>query len=282
MQVKFDTVTFNYNAKEQKPINAIENVTFDFKDCDFVALVGKTGSGKSTIAEIINYFLTPNKGIVCVNDFVNQNKLKHKNKEVMALRKNVGFLFQFSENQLFEETVIKDVAYGVKNFYPKEYNASLFAKEAIQLVGLDESFYNRSPFDLSGGEKKRVAIAGALSYRPKLMILDEPTAGLDARGKREIMEVFKDINKTGVSIILITHDMDIAMKYAKKIVVLNDGKVVREGTPKEIFKSDVEEYNLETPKLYKVIHMLKAKGMKLNDSNISDLNTLVAEIIKHV
>lgn len=281
MQIKFNGVSFTYNIKSSNPIHAINDISLDFTNDNYIALVGKTGSGKSTIAELINAFLTPNTGEVIVNNFINASKQKHRHKEIQELRKNIGFLFQFSENQLFEETVLKDVEFGVKNFYPKEYNFELYAKEAIKLVGLDDSFYNRSPFDLSGGEKKRVAIAGALSYRPKLLILDEPTAGLDARGKKEIMELFKKINETGVNIILITHDMEVANKYAKKIVVLHNGQIIQSGTPKEVFKYDVEKYNLDTPILYKVMHQLKAKGMKLNEDNIFDIDSLVSEIKKH-
>lgn len=280
MQIKFSNVSFSYNANTEFAVKALNNISFDLTNDHFVALTGKTGSGKSTIAELINCFIKPTLGTVEINGFINnQNKLKYK--EVNKLRKDIGFLFQFSEKQLFEETVLKDILFGVNNFYPKRENNLQLAKSALRLVGLDESFDNRSPFDLSGGEKKRVAIAGVIAYKPKLLILDEPTAGLDARSKREIMELFKTINKEGIDILLITHDMELANDYASKIIVMDNGEIKRIGAPKEIFKEDVEQYNLESPFIYKTINLLKEKGINVDSNKVNDINSLIEEIKRH-
>ena len=208
MQIKFDHTYFTYNPDTPFKVDALHDINLSLSENNITAIVGKTGSGKSTLVQLINKLLTPTSGEVHINDLVNAKKVKIKGKRIKEFRKEIGFLFQFSENQLFEDTVIKDVMFGIKSFYPKNKNPEVLAKQALSLVGLDESFYNRSPFDLSGGEKKRVAIAGVIAYQPKLLILDEPTAGLDAKGKKEIMDVFKKIHESGVAIILVTHDME--------------------------------------------------------------------------
>lgn len=276
MQIEFKNLYFNYNNNSEFKVTVLKNVNHLINKNNITAIVGKTGSGKSTLTELINYFLKPTSGEVKVNDFINSQEVKIKYKKINELRKHIGYLFQFSENQLFEDTVIKDVEFGVKNFYPKSTETVNKSKEALKLVGLDESFYNRSPFDLSGGEKKRVAIAGVIAYKPELLILDEPTAGLDAKGKKDVMDLFKKIHDTGVQIILITHDMNIVLEYADEMIILDDGEIKKIGSPKEILKEDVEKYNLETPYIYKTVNALKSRGIKI--SNVNDINELVKEL----
>jgi len=276
MQIEFKNLYFNYNNNSEFKVTVLKNINYSISKNNITAIVGKTGSGKSTLTELINYFLKPTSGEVKVNEFVNSQEVKIKYKKINELRKRIGYLFQFSENQLFEDTVIKDVSFGVKNFYPKNEDIEAKAKEALKLVGLDDSFYNRSPFDLSGGEKKRVAIAGVIAYKPDLLILDEPTAGLDAKGKKDIMDLFKKIHKTGVQIILITHDMNVVLDYADEMIILDDGEIKKIGSPKEILKENVEKYNLETPYIYKTINALKSHGISLN--NVNDILSLVKEL----
>lgn len=280
MQIEFKNLSFSYSYKTPFEVKALKNINLLLNENNITAIVGKTGSGKSTLTQFINYFLIPNEGEAIINEFVNKKKTHHSHKDVSNLRKDIGFLFQFSENQLFEETVLKDVYFGIRNFYPKETNYEQLAKDALKLVGLGEEFYNRSPFDLSGGEKKRVAIAGVLAYKPKLLILDEPTAGLDANGKKEIMNLFKKIHESGVAIILISHDMDIVLDYANKMIIIDDGEIKKIGTPKEILKEDVERYNLETPNIFKFIHALNSKGMNI-PSNVDNIDDLIKELKHH-
>lgn len=278
MQIKFVDVYFSYNNKTPFKSDALKNINLLLNDNEMIAIVGETGSGKSTLAELIDAFITPTSGALYIDNFLNKTKAHHKNSEVMNLRKRIGFLFQFSENQLFMDSVLKEVGFGIKNFDPKNKDIDALSKEALTLVGLDESFYNRSPFDLSGGEKKKVAIASVISYKPQLLILDEPTSGLDQKAKNEMMDLFKKINQRGVKIIFITHDMEIAFNYANKIVVLNEGEIKALGKPKDILKNEVETYHLKTPNIYKVMFALSQKGMKLNQDNVNDIYSLVKEI----
>lgn len=280
MQIKFNNVNFTYNVDSPFSVNALSNINLELNENNITAIVGKTGSGKSTLTELINKLLTPTSGEVHINNLVNAPKVKIKGKDIKNFRRDIGFLFQFSENQLFEDTVIKDVMFGIKSFYPKNQHPEELAIKALKLVGLDESFYERSPFDLSGGEKKRVAIAGVIAYQPKLLILDEPTAGLDARGKREIMDVFKKIHESGVSIILVTHDMDVVLDYADKMIVIDDGKIQKIGSPKDILKDDVEKYNLATPDIYQALHELRKLGKNISD-NVHDIPSLIEELKRH-
>lgn len=281
MQIKYQNVNYTYNLATPFKTDALKNVNLILDNHDFTMIVGRTGSGKSTLATLINYLSTPTSGKVIVNDFVNAPKKRHKHKEIQDLRKGIGFLFQFSEKQLFAETVIKDVVFGLDNFYPKNKDNLTKTKQALNLVGLDESFYNRSPLDLSGGEKKRVAIAGVIAYQPKLLILDEPTAGLDNQGKRELMSLLKKIKDSGVAIILITHDMDIVLEYADKIIVLDDGVIKKVANRHEFFSEDISQYHLLTPKVISFAKLLIKRGLNINLSNIHDIDSLVKEIKSH-
>ena len=223
MPINFDHVFYTYSKKTPFEQVGLEDINLSFNDYKFIALVGHTGSGKSTLVQHITGLLLPDKGVVHVDDYVITPK-KKENKNIKKIRENVGLVFQFPEYQLFEDTVLKDVAFGPKNFGVSEKETIERAKSAILKVGLDESYFERSPFDLSGGEKRRVAIAGIIAIKPKVLILDEPTAGLDPQGSKKMMQLFCEINKNGTQIIMVTHDMDLVLEYADHVLVMKDGK----------------------------------------------------------
>ena len=294
MQISGHNIKFTYNKKQNDMTHAVNGVSFNIEEGTCTCVIGKTGSGKSTLVQTLNALILPDDGYTQVDDFfVTNNKqlkkdllkdkdknIKKANKKYVSLKKEVGLVFQFPEYQLFSMTVLKDVMFGPKNFGLKEKEAEDCAKEALKEVGLDESFYDRSPFVLSGGEKRRVAIAGILASNPKVIVLDEPTAGLDARGKKEIVDLLKDFQKKGRTLVLVTHDMDIVMKLANKVLVMNEGKIVIETTPSELFRmDDIEQYSIEIPRIYKLIKLLKNSGFAGNLEEIDDYDTLIKEIV---
>lgn len=280
MSIKFNQVYYTYSPKTPFSQEALNDVCLEIKDGSFTALVGHTGCGKSTLIQHLNGLLIPSNGEVVVGDFINSKENRKMRKKIHDLRRKVGLVFQFSENQLFEETVESDVAFGPLNFGYKKDEALKLAHESLKLVGLDESFYKKSPFDLSGGEKRRVAIAGVLALKPDILVLDEPTAGLDPRGTKELLRLIKSLNEQGTTIILVTHDINIVYEYATDVIVMNDGKVIKTSTPSELFSEDVEQYSLETPMIQKVVKMALDLGLKLDIVNIKDINSLVDEIVK--
>lgn len=281
MQIKFNNVFFTYNLKTPFQTEALKHINVNLDTNKIIAVVGKTGSGKSTLIQMINNLLEPTIGEVIIENYTNAKKRHHRYKEILNLRKNIGFLFQFSENQLFEDTVFKDVSFAIRNFYPEEKNYDHYVKESLDLVGINENLYNRSPLDLSGGEKKRVAIASVIAYRPKVLILDEPTAGLDAKGKQDIMDLFRTIHKQGIAIILVTHDMDIVFNYADEMIVMDEGEIKAIGAPKDILKKDVSQYNLDVPSIYKFALELNTRGYHIDLNRIHDIDSLVMEIKRH-
>ncbi|NLB40344.1 MAG: energy-coupling factor transporter ATPase [Erysipelotrichaceae bacterium] len=278
MPIKYENVSFTYNAKTPFSFEALSSVNLEILDGSFTAIVGKTGCGKSTLIQQLNGLLVPTSGEVIINDYVVAKSRKRRTKKIKELRKLVGLVFQFPEYQLFEETVEKDVAFGPKNFGASNEEALKSAHEALRLVGLDESFYKRSPFDLSGGERRRVAIAGILALNPNILVLDEPTAGLDPRGAREMMALFKGLHDNGTTVILVTHDMNIVLEYSDTVIVMEDGEVREITTPLELFNKENDRYSLETPLLYKFVKSLSDKGMALDIRMIKDIDSLAAAI----
>ncbi|MBP5301577.1 MAG: energy-coupling factor transporter ATPase [Bacilli bacterium] len=275
MQINFKNVTFFYNEKTFFKQCVLKNINLDLTKEDFIAVIGKNGSGKSTIIDLISCFLKPTEGCVIIDDFVNDKKKSDK-KKLYNLRKKIGVLFQFSENQLFKDTVIDDVMFGVKNFYP-EKNARQEAERTLALVGLDSSFYNRYPFELSSGEKRRVAIAGILAYNPKLLILDEITVGLDVHSKKTLMKLLKNIQKTQkIKIILVTHDMDIVLKYANKVVLLDNGKIIKIGCPDEVLSNvAIEQFGMKIPNIIKFTNLLKINGFDKTKKHFFTINEVI-------
>ena len=282
MSITFDQVYYTYSPKTPFECEAINDINLEIKEGSFTALVGQTGCGKSTLIQHLNGLLVPTSGEVIIDDFINSKKLRKMRRKIMDLRKKVGLVFQFSENQLFEESVEKDVAFGPMNFGTKKEDALKVAHESLSLVGIDESFYTKSPFDLSGGEKRRVAIAGVLALKPDILVLDEPTAGLDPKGTKELLKLIKELNEKGTTIVLVTHDINIVYEYASDVIVMNDGKVVKHCSPGELFSEDVEQYSLETPMIQKVVKYLTDEGVSLDLSKIKNVESLVDEIVRSV
>ena len=281
MSIKFENTSFVYQAGSPFSCVAVKDINLEIYDNEFVSIIGHTGSGKSTLAQLINSLLRPTEGKIIVGDFVVDSKEK-QTKGLKNLKKYAGMVFQFPEYQLFEETVIKDVAFGPKNFGDDEETSLAKAKQALKLVGIDETLYEKSPFELSGGQKRRVAMAGIIALEPKILILDEPTAGLDPKGEKEIMELFKEIHKQGTTIIMISHNMDNVLEYASRAIVMSNGEVVFDGKPIELFKQDnlISTYNIDAPKIVAFAKDLIKGGLNINIENIKDIDSLVAEIRK--
>jgi energy-coupling factor transport system ATP-binding protein len=276
--IKFDHVFFTYSPNSPLEYEALNDVSLEIKEGSFTCIVGKTGCGKSTLIQQMNGLLVPTKGKVIIDDFVVSKNRKERTKKLQPLRKHIGIVFQFSEYQLFEETVEDDVAFGPTNFGVKKEEALKIAHETLKQVGIDESYYKKSPFELSGGEKRRVSIAGILALKPSILVLDEPTAGLDPVGAESTLKLFQELNKNGTTIVLVTHDMNIVFEYASDVVVMDDGKVVEHTSPSQLFLENVEPYSLETPQLAKVVRKLIDKGYKLDLSKIHNLETLIGEL----
>ncbi len=283
MSIRFSDVFYVYNPKSPLESKALSGVNLEIEKGGFTALVGRTGCGKSTLVQHINSLLHPTSGEIDVDGFKNVPEKKKRSKGVSELRKKVGLVFQFPEYQLFEETVEKDVSFGPRNFGMDKEEALKAAHEALLQVGLDESFFTRSPFDLSGGEKRRVALAGIIAIKPDVLIVDEPTAGLDPRGSKEIMDLFRKIHESGTTLILVSHDMDIVLEYAEQVIVMDDGKIAFSGKPEELFGQEVEAYSLDTPLVYSYLSALKKKGLDIDPKairNVKELAKAIKEAIR--
>lgn len=280
MPIKFSNVFYTYSPKSPLASKALNGVSFEVDDGSFTALVGRTGSGKSTIVQQINGLLTPMEGDVEVNGIHNtpDKKKKSKRKELRLLKKKVGLVFQFPEYQLFEDTVLKDVCFAPKNFGASQEEAEKAAKEALSQVGLGEGFYERSPFELSGGEKRRAAIAGILAFHPDILVVDEPTAGLDPAGAKQMMDLFQKIHEGGTTVLLVTHDMSLVLAYAEKVIVVEDGKIAKITDPVSLFEEDIEQYSLEAPLLFRFLRKLRADGAPIDPHSVTDVSSLAKAI----
>ncbi len=265
MDISLQNVEHRYQINTPFERLAIQDVSIDIPSGTYLALIGHTGSGKSTVLQHLNALLKPTKGSVKIGD--REITAGKKEKNLKAVRQKVGIVFQFPEHQLFEETVEKDICFGPMNFGVSEAEAKERARKAIIQVGLTESVLEKSPFDLSGGQMRRVAIAGVLAMNPDVIVLDEPTAGLDPRGRKEIMEMFYSLHKErGLSTILVTHSMEDAAAYADQIVIMHKGEVYRKGVPVEIFAdpAGLLELGLDVPEVVKFQQKFeKAFGLKL-------------------
>ena len=277
MQIKIEKLSYKYLEKTPNEVEALHEVSLEIPEGKITSIIGHTGSGKSTLIQTLNGLLIPHSGTVQVGEYVVTNK-KKKNKDIKKLRKSLAIVFQFPEYQLFEETVEKDVAFGLKNYGVKDPEATRLAHEALKEVGIDSSFYKRSPFELSGGEKRRVAIAGIIALNPDILVLDEPTAGLDPKGSKIILNLIEKFNKEGKTIILVTHDMDIVLNYSDHVIVMNDGRIAFEGTPSDLFSGDISEYSIDVPQLFKFVKLLESKGIELDISKIRTLDDLIAQL----
>jgi energy-coupling factor transport system ATP-binding protein len=271
MDIKLQHVEYRYSAGTPFERIALKDVSFDIPEGTFLAVIGHTGSGKSTLLQHLNALLQPTSGQVKIGGRVIE--AGRKNKNLKPIRQKVGIVFQFPEHQLFEETVEKDICYGPINFGVPEEEAKRRARQAAQMVGLAEDVLRKSPFDLSGGQMRRVAIAGVLAMEPEVLVLDEPTAGLDPRGRREIMDLFYKIHREKkMTTILVTHSMEDAALYADEIVIMHQGKLNRKGKPEEIFSSPEELFDLglNVPDVVKFQYMFEKKsGIRLGKTCLS-------------
>jgi energy-coupling factor transport system ATP-binding protein len=265
MQITFQQVEYRYSFNTPFEKLALQDINLSIPTGQFLAIIGHTGSGKSTLLQHLNGLLKPTEGLVQVGEY--QIKANQKSKSLKPVRQKVGIVFQFPEHQLFEETVLKDICYGPMNFGVSEEEAVRRAKELIVKVGLSEEVLQKSPFDLSGGQMRRVAIAGVLAMNPEVIVLDEPTAGLDPRGQREIMDMFYALHKEkGLTTILVTHSMEDAAHYAEEIVIMQKGLLKRKGSPEEIFSQADElfEMGLDVPDVVRFQYQFEQKtGKKL-------------------
>ena len=280
MDIRFKQVGFAYQAGTPFEMRALHDVSFSIEDGSYVAIIGHTGSGKSTILQHLNALLKPTEGLVELGDKTIDSTTG--NKDLKPLRKKVGIVFQFPEAQLFEETVEKDIAFGPKNFGVSEEEALKIASEVIHTVGLPADVLKKSPFDLSGGQMRRVAIAGVLAMKPEVLVLDEPTAGLDPKGRLEMMEMFYKLNKEqNMTIVLVTHQMNDVSDYADHVIVIEAGNVVKEGSPKEVFSdaSWLLEKQLGVPTTLAFVEKLKEKGWSTDKMPLT-LDELVEAILE--
>lgn len=269
MGINFSKVAFTYNPQRKKEKNSyiIEDVNLSINnESEFICVLGHTGSGKSTLVQMMNALLLPTIGEVDIDG----NKVTSKKQaNLKSIRKKVGLVFQFPEYQLFEETVLKDVAFGPKNF--KLDNPEEKAKQALDLFKLGERFYNKNPFLLSGGEMRKVAISGILASEPDVLILDEPTVGLDPLTKQELVQLLKKINHENKTVIIVTHDMDVVWQVATRVIVIDENKIVYDGNKYDLFKNDelVKKHSLDVPEIIRILKDLKDK-LKLNIDEYQD------------
>lgn len=261
--MKFENVNFTYSPNTAYEIHALKNINLEIRDGEFIGLIGHTGSGKSTLVQHFNGLMKATSGVV----YYNGENIYAEGYSMKQLRSNVGLVFQYPEHQLFEVDVLTDVCFGPKNLgLPKE-EVEARAKKALQMVGLKEKYYKQSPFELSGGQKRRVAIAGVLAMEPKVLILDEPTAGLDPKGRDEILDQIKRIHEENhITIILVSHSMEDVAKYVGRIIVMNQGEAMYDGTPKEVFShyKELEKVGLAAPQVTYIMNALAEKGFDVS------------------
>ena len=277
MAIQIKDLRYVYLPKTPNANVALDGVSLTIPDNAFAAFIGRTGSGKSTLVQHLNALLIPTSGELEVDEFKIVSK-KRKNKKIKELRKHLSLVFQFPEYQLFEETVEKDVAFGLKNFGVKNDEAIKLAHEALLSVGLDEKYFQKSPFELSGGERRRVAIAGILAINPDILVLDEPTAGLDVKGAKDVMSLVQKMHENGKTIIMVTHDMDLVMKYCNLVYVLKDGKLAYQGSTDKLFDQVGEDSAIEIPPLYQLAQKLKERGAPIQIENIKSVDDLISQV----
>ena len=265
MSIKIENLTHVYMPKTPFEKKALDDVNLVIEDGEFLALIGHTGSGKSTLIQHLNGLLEPSSGRILVDNI----DITNKETKLTDIRKKIGLVFQYPEYQLFEETIEKDIAFGPNNLGLSEEEVSERVKKSMEMVGLDyETYKDVSPFDLSGGQKRRVAIAGVIAMEPKVLILDEPTAGLDPKGRDDILDQIKTLHeKYKMTIVLVSHSMEDVGKLAERIVVMNKGKIALMGKPAEIFKEveTLENIGLAVPQVTYLMRALREKGFNVSD-----------------
>ena len=268
MGIRLENVCYTYGSDTTSEIKALNNVNLEINKGEFVAIIGHTGSGKSTLIQHFNGLERPKSG----NVFYNDENIYENNYDLRKLRCKVGLVFQYPEHQLFEETVLKEVCFGPMNMGMSREEAEKKAKLVLEQVGINEKCYNKSPFELSGGQKRRVAIAGVLAMNPEIIVLDEPTAGLDPKGRDKILNRIKELHdNTGIGVVLVSHSMEDVANYAQRLIVINNGKIKYDGMPKDVFKhyKELEKMGLKAPQITYIMHKLKEKGLDVDENVIT-------------
>ena len=263
MSFILDNVSYRYSEKTAYEIQALDHVNLKIEDGEFIGIIGHTGSGKSTLIQHLNGLIRATEG----NIYFNGQDIYEENYDLRDLRMQVGMVFQYPEHQLFEETVFKDVCFGPKNQGLPEKDITLRAYEALQSVGLPEKYFDVSPFELSGGQKRRAAIAGVVAMKPQVLILDEPTAGLDPKGRDEILDMVSEMHvRYGITVILVSHSMEDVAKYVDRIIVMDHGQVRYDDTPREVFHhyKELEAIGLAAPQVTYLMHEMKEQGIDVS------------------
>lgn len=276
--MKLENVNFTYSPTTAYEIHALKNINLEIRDGEFIGLIGHTGSGKSTLVQHLNGLMKATSGAI----YYNGENIYGEGYSMKKLRSKVGLVFQYPEHQLFEAEVLTDVCFGPKNQGFSKEEAEEKAKKALQMVGLKEKYYHQSPFELSGGQKRRVAIAGVLAMEPEVLILDEPTAGLDPKGRDEILEQIKTLHEEHhITIILVSHSMEDVAKYVGRIIVMNQGEMMFDGTPKEVFRhyQELESIGLAAPQVTYIMHALAEKGFQVS-TDATTIEEATEEIVR--
>ncbi len=280
MAITIEDITYVYDQGTAMSANALDHISVELPDGQFIGLVGHTGSGKSTFVQMLNGILQPTSGRICWDG----QDIQAAGFDRRRLRANVGLVFQYPEHQLFETDVLADVKFGPRNLGLSEEECTRRAQEALRLVKLPEEFWSQSPFDLSGGQKRRAAIAGVLAMHPKVLILDEPTAGLDPRGRDEILDMVRDMkNSLHMTILLVSHSMDDVAEYADRILVMNAGKLMMDGTPTEVFAryKELESFGLAAPQTVYILQYLRSLGLPVDVNRLTP-HAAAREICAHI
>lgn len=278
MSIILDKVSYTYSAGTAYEIQALKNISLEIKDGQFIGIIGHTGSGKSTLIQHLNGLMKATSGTI----YYNGEDIYAQDYDLRKLRSKVGLVFQYPEHQLFETTIFDDVCYGPKNQGLTKEEAGLRAFEALKSVGLKEELYYQSPFDLSGGQKRRVAIAGVLAMQPEVLILDEPTAGLDPKGRDEILDLITAMHKErGITILLVSHSMEDVAQYVERIIVMNHGEMLYDDVPHEVFLhyKELEKIGLAAPQVTYLMHELHENGLPV-DVNATTVDEAKNEILK--
>ncbi len=279
--LKFEHVNYDYGQGTEMVVHALRDINLEIRDGEFIGLIGHTGSGKSTLVQHMNGLIKATSG----NIYLDGESIYADGFSMKELRRRVGLVFQYPEHQLFEIDVLSDVCFGPKNMGLSEEEAKKEAREALALVGLGEEYYTRSPFELSGGQKRRTAIAGVLAMKPQMLILDEPTAGLDPQGREEILNLVASLReRTGMTVVLISHSMEDVAQYVSRIVVMNHGEVAFDAKPQKVFRHyrELEEMGLAAPQVTYALYGLKNMGLDVDTNliTVEDAADNIAEALR--
>ncbi len=281
MGIKAENINYIYGQGTAFEQYALKDVSFEIADGEFVGLIGHTGSGKSTLIQHLNGLIRATSGVI----YYNGENIYQDGFDMKRLRSKVGLVFQYPEHQLFEVDVFSDVCFGPKNLGLDKEEIEARARQALEQVGLEEKFWEQSPFELSGGQKRRVAIAGVLAMHPEVLILDEPTAGLDPRGRDEILDQISALHsEAGMTIILVSHSMEDIARYADRLMVMNQGEKLYDAPPKEVFRhyKELERIGLAAPQITYVVHELKGHGIPIRDdiTTVEEARTEILRLLK--